>query len=136
MAVMVLKAAYCALNAVNESANLGKVELSVEVEDKDVTTFASQGWVEKVGGMASGELALGFKQDVASSEVDSRMWALLGQVVAFEVRLSNAAVGTSNPKYTGNVLVKSWNPIAGSVGDVAEVDVTWPTSGVVTRATS
>jgi hypothetical protein len=45
-------------------------------------------------------------------------------------------VGTSNPKYTGSVLIKSWNPIEGSVGDEASVGVSYPTSGAVTRATA
>jgi len=34
------------------------------------------------------------------------------------------------------VLINQWKPLSGSVGDVAEVEVTFPTSGVVTRATS
>jgi hypothetical protein len=42
-------------------------------------------------------------------------------------------VSTSNPSYSGSVLCKSWSPLNGSVGDVAEVEVQFPTSGVVTR---
>jgi hypothetical protein len=57
-------------------------------------------------------------------------------VVSFEVRASNAAVGTSNPKYTGSILINGWNPIQGSVGDEASVGVSYPTSGVVTRGTT
>lgn len=136
MAKMVLKAAYFALNAVDESANVSKVELVTEVEDKDVTTYASQGWVEYLGGLASGELGLTFKQDIAAAAVDARLWALFGTVTTFEVRLSNAVVSANNPKWTGSVLVKKLTPIAGGVGDVAEQDVSWPTSGVVTRATA
>jgi hypothetical protein len=45
-------------------------------------------------------------------------------------------VSTSNPKYTGNLLIKAWNPITGSVGDEASVSVSYPTSGAVTRATA
>jgi hypothetical protein len=133
---MVLKAAYLSLNGVDRSANASKTELAVEVEEKDVTTWASNGWKEVLGGLASGSLANTFKNDVFAAALDSAMWALLGSVVAFEVRASNAAVGTSNPKYTGNVLIKSWTPISGSPGDVNEASYTWPTSGVVTRATS
>lgn len=136
MPKMVLKASFASLNGVDLSAYTSKIELSAEVEEKDVTTFASGGWTELLGGLASGQLALGFKQDVAAAALDATMWPLFGTVVPFEVRLSNAAVGTGNPKYTGSVLVKEWQPIAGGVGDTAEMDVTYPTSGAVARATA
>jgi hypothetical protein len=32
--------------------------------------------------------------------------------------------------------VKQWNPVSGGVGDLAEVSVTYPTTGAVTRATA
>jgi hypothetical protein len=131
---MVLTASYLSLNGVDRSSSTSKIELATEVEEKDVTTFASLGWVELLGGLKSGSLSCGFKQDVADAALDDTMWALFGTVVPFEVRLSNAAVSANNPKYTGSVLIKEWKPIAGSVGDVAEVEVEFPTSGAVTRA--
>ncbi|WP_245786533.1 phage tail tube protein [Lentzea albida] len=131
---MVLTASYLSLNGVDRSSSTSKIELATEVEEKDVTTFASLGWVELLGGLKSGSLSCGFKQDVADSALDDTMWALFGTVVPFEVRLSNAAVSANNPKYTGSVLIKEWKPIGGSVGDVAEVEVEFPTSGAVTRA--
>jgi hypothetical protein len=134
MAKMTLKAAYLALNGVDRSSWTSSAELSMEVDEGDVTTYASQGWKEVLDGLASGELGIKFKQDVADNALDETMWALFGTVVSFEVRLSNAVVGASNPKYTGSVLVREWKPIAGDVGDVAEVDVTYPTSGIVSRA--
>lgn len=136
MAKMVLTAAYISLSGTDLSEYTRKVELSTEVEEKDVTTYASAGWKEVLGGLKGGELSLEFLQDVAATEIDSIMWPLLGTVVTFEVRLSQAAVGASNPKYTGSVLVKGWNPIEGSVGDEASVSVSYPTSGAVTRATA
>lgn len=134
MPLMVLKAAYLAINGVDRSANTSKCELTAEVEEKDVTTFASNGWKEVLGGIASGGLAVTFKNDVGVAALDSAMWALFGQVTTFEVRASNAVVGTSNPKYTGNVLIKNWTPVSGSPGDVNEASYTFPTSGAVSRA--
>lgn len=136
MAKMVLLAAFASINGTDLSAYTRKVELSTEVEDKDVTTYASLGWKEVRGGLKSGELGLEFLQDVAASQIDSIMWPLLGTVVPFVVRLDQAAVGTSNPQYSGSVLIKGWNPIEGSVGDEASVSVSYPTSGAVTRATA
>lgn len=136
MPKMVLLAEYVSLNGTDLTEYCRKAELSTEVEDKDVTTYASGGWKEVLGGLKSGELSLEFLQDVAATELDSIMWPLLGTVVSFSVRLSQAAVGTSNPSYSGSVLINGWNPIEGSVGDEASVSVGYPTSGAVTRATS
>ncbi|MFI6270734.1 hypothetical protein [Micromonospora zamorensis] len=136
MPKMVLKAAYVSINGTDLSSYASKAELKVEVDEQDVTTFASAGWTELLGGLSSGELSVGFKQDVAASALDATMWPLFGSVVPFEVRLTNSVVGTSNPKWTGNVLIKEWVPISGSVGDVAEMDLSFPTSGAVVRATA
>jgi len=136
MAHMVLLAEYVSIGGNDLSAHADKCEVSIEVEDKDATTFASLGWKEVLGGLKSGKLDASFKQDPAVGSLDSLMWPLLGTVVPFEVRLSNTARSTSNPSYTGNVLVTGWKPISGSVGDMASTDVSFPTSGAVSRLTA
>ncbi|MFJ8081964.1 phage tail tube protein [Streptomyces sp. NPDC096205] len=135
MAKMVLLAQYLSINGTVLNSYTKKAELTVEVEDKDVTNYASLGWKEVLGGLKSGELSVEFLQDFAASQLDSIMWPLLGTVVAFEVRADQAAVGTSNPKYSGSILIKGWNPIEGGVGDEATVSLSFPTSGAVARAT-
>jgi hypothetical protein len=133
---MVLTAAYIDINSNSLHSYGVKAQLAVEVDEKEVTNFSSAGWKEVLGGIKSGTLQLTFLQDVAAAAIDSIMWALLGTVVTFEVRLTQSAVGPSNPKYTGSVLVKSWTPLNGAVGDRAELDVSYPTSAAVTRATA
>lgn len=136
MAKMVLLAQFLSINSNTLNEYTRKAELTVEVEDKDVTNYASLGWKEVLGGIKSAELSCEFLQDVAATELDSIMWPLLGTVVPFVVRADQAAVGTSNPEYTGSILIKSWNPLEGAVGDEATVSVSFPTSGAVTRATA
>ncbi|MDT0306871.1 hypothetical protein RM780_07825 [Streptomyces sp. DSM 44917] len=136
MPMMVLTAQFLSINSVDLSSYTRKAELSVEVEDKDVTTYSSLGWKVVLGGLKSGELGIEFLQDVAAGQIDSIMWPLLGTVVPFSTRLTQDAVGTSNPAYSGNVLIKKWSPIEGGIGDEASVGVSYPTSGAVTRATS
>jgi hypothetical protein len=136
VAKMVLTAAYTNLNSNDLSSYCDKSELVVDVEDKETTTFGSSGWKEYLGGLKSGTLSLSFRQDVAASAIDSIVWPLLGTVVTFEVRNNSGTVTTSNPKWTGSVLINGWKPVNGSVGDVAEVDVSFPTTGAITRGTS
>ncbi|MCZ4099843.1 phage tail tube protein [Streptomyces sp. H39-C1] len=134
MPKMVLLAEFISIGGNDLSTYATKAEVAVEVEEKDVTTYGSLGWKEVLGGLKSGNIGLEFKQDFAATKLDSIMWPLLGTVVAFEARADQAVVGASNPKYTGSVLIKSWNPIQGKVGDEASTSVTYPTSGAVTRA--
>lgn len=138
MAKMVLKAAYVALSSVDYSAYANKIELKAEVEDKDVTTFGSSGWKESLAGLFKAGLAIGWKNDYGAAALDQALWALFiaGAAVTFEVRAVNTAASTSNPKYTGSVILTEWIPISGNVGDEASLDVTWPATGVVARATS
>ncbi|WP_329274778.1 phage tail tube protein [Streptomyces sp. NBC_01451] len=134
MAFMVLTTEYVSLNASDLSAYANKAELTVEVDEKDVTTYGSAGWKQVIGGLKSGGLSIEFKQDFAAAALDSILWPLFGTVVAFEVRPTSAAMGASNPKWTGSVLIKELKPISGGVGDEASQSVSFPTSGAVTRA--
>lgn len=136
MPLMVLKAAVLSIDGNDVTDNCSKMEVTAEVEEKDVTTFASEGWKAVLGGIASGSVATTLKNDLAVGALDSIMWDLFGQVVTWAARASTAAVGTSNPQYSGNMLVKAWTPISGSPGDVNESNYTYPTSGPVSRATS
>ncbi|XUL94308.1 hypothetical protein ACQ86D_33835 [Streptomyces galilaeus] len=133
---MVLLAEYLSINANVLNTFTKKAELSVEVEEKDVTNYASLGWKEVIGGLKSGELGCDFLNDFAAAQLDAIMWPLLGTVVPFEVRADQGARSTSNPAYTGSILINGWNPITGSVGDEASVSISFPTSGAVARATA
>lgn len=135
MAVMALTGMYVALNSTDLSSWAKKAELTVEVDEVDVTAFGDSGWKKVIGGLKSGTLAITANDDVAASQIDSILWPLLGTVVTFEVRATSSSVGASNPKYTGSVLVTS-HKLGGDIGSAAEKDVSLPTSGAVTRATS
>lgn len=113
-----------------------KVELTADFEEKDVTTFSSGGAKEVLGGLESGSIGLTFRNSHTAGELDEVMWSLRRSVVPFTVRADAAVVSSSNPQYSGNLLVNQWSPIAGSVGDVNELDVTFPLSGPLVRATS
>ncbi len=132
----VLLDAQLAINATDVTSWTAKVELEDEFEDKETTTFASGKAKEVLGGLESGSVGITFKNDYAAAALDSIMWALRRTVVVFTTRADAGAVTTSNPQYGGSILINKWTPISGSVGDVAEVDVTFPLSGPMTRVTA
>ncbi len=133
MAVFALISEFVSLAGVDQSANFKSATLTVDAAQLDTTDFASAGWVEVIGGLKSGTLALNVQDDVADGAIDDDLWAILGTVVAFEVRPTSAVVGTSNPKYTGSVLITG-HSIGGDVGSLAMKSLTFPTSGAIVRA--
>lgn len=135
MAVFAITSEYTALNGSDLSAYIKSSVLTVDVAALDTTDMGSSGWTDNIGGLKSGTLAINFQDDVAASAIDSILWPLLGTVVTFEVRATSSAVGTSNPKYTGSVLITQ-HSIGGAVGELAMKTLSFPTSGAVTRATS
>ena len=131
----VLTDAYISINANVLSDHGNKVEIPVKVDVKDATAFG-QTWKVKRGGLKDGNLNITFIQDYVAANLDEIMWALVGTVVTFEIRPTSGTVTTSNPKYTGSILINEWKPLVGKVGDLVEVDVSFETSGTVTRGTS
>lgn len=136
MALLSLQNAYILIGASDLSDHCSQVELEIEGDDLDATTFSTAGWSSKLGGLKSGTLNLTIKGDFAASNVDSILWGFFNTVQTFEIRPVNGARSTTNPAYTGNVLVNSLTPITGEVGDLVEFDLSWPTSGTVLRQTS
>ena len=137
MAKSVMLASMLMVGGTDLSAYCSRIEVSFEAESKDTTTFGSGGWHEELSGIKSGSVAVTFKQDVAAAALDSILFPFFGTIQTFEVRMNSGARSTSNPAYTGNLNIRQYNPIAGSVGDTAETGgLTWPLSGPPARQTS
>lgn len=137
MAKSVMLASMLIVGGTDISNYASRIELSFEAESKDTTTFGSGGWHEELSGIKSGTIAVTLKQDVAAAALDSILWPMFGTIQTFEARMANGARSTNNPAYTGNINVRQYNPISGSVGDTAETGgLTWPLSGAPSRVTT
>jgi hypothetical protein len=119
------------------SANCAQVTINLTAEEVDTTNFGSLGWKESTAGLKAGSVSFEWHQDYAAAALDSTFFPLLGTQVAFEIRpASTAAVGSANPKYSGTLVVTEYSPVDSAVGDLATFSTTWPTTGVVARATA
>lgn len=139
MAKSVITAEFVSVNS-NSLHSLGVVsscEMEIEGADVEVTNFASGGWEESLTGIFKGTVSISFFQDFAASGLDSIIWPLFiaRTPVPFELRPTTSAVGTGNPKFTGNLRINKWG-FKGKVGDSPTFDAQWPLTGAVTRATS
>jgi len=135
MARIVLTNAVVKINSVDLSDHVASVELAQEVEEVETTAFGDTART-RTGGLANNSLSLDFHQDFASASVDDTLNALVGGTASFEILPNGTAVGATNPKYTGTVLLTEWTPVSGAIGELATASVTWPISGAVTRATA
>lgn len=117
------------------SSSLTSVELNLEADDKDTTTFGS-GFRTRVGGLKQGTVRLNFLQDLAAGSVEATVYPLLGTISTVVIKPTSGTVSATNPSYTVPCLVTSVQPISASVGDIAVQQVSWVTSGSVVKATS
>lgn len=122
------------INGVDFSANLAQVELSIESDDVETTSFGSD-WRSRIGGLKQASLTLSFHSDFGAGSTDT-LFPLLNTLATVVIKPTSGTVSATNPTYTGTFLVNAYSPIAASVGDLATFDVTWPASGTVTRATA
>lgn len=123
------------LNATNLSTSLQSVELSLEADDLETTTFGTT-FRERISGLKSGSVTLSFFQDFAAASVDATLFPLFGSSGTFVITPTGTAVSATNPSYTFVALINNYTPFASSVGDIATLSVTLPISGTVTRATA
>lgn len=123
------------INGTNLSTALNSVELSIESDDLETTAFGGE-WRTRIGGLKNGSVTLSFLQDFGAGAVDATLYPLFNTLATVVVTPTSGTVNSTNPSYTAVCLVNQYMPFASSVGDIATLSVTWPTSGTVTRATA
>lgn len=136
MAIFALTNEFLSINGVDLSDHVKSATLTVSADQLDTTAMSSVGWKAAIAGLKAGTLAVTFNQDFAASNVDATLWAAFGTNVAFVVKPVNTTTSATNPSYSGTVVVVEHQPVSNSVGELAGVSVTLPTTGAVSRATS
>ena len=119
------------------------IDIGVDADEKEFTTFAAGGWKIKKTGLKSGMIAINFYQDFAASQVDALL-GLGGSLIPFagtgtyylDIKPTSAARAATNPSTVLQVVPVSYHPISGQVGDEAVVTIEYPTTGQVARLTS
>lgn len=135
MAVFVLKDAALTVNSVNLSAYVTSITLNYETDSVEVTAMGASGH-KFTGGLQNISLDVTLNQDFAASQVAATLDALIGSTTTVVVKPTSAAVGATNPSYTiSDAFLAATQPVAGSVGDLASMSVTF-TGGTLVKATS
>lgn len=136
MAAFALTYSYLSVASNDLSTYVRSIDLQVNGETVDVTAMSSTSWRSFVAGLRSWSIPVTLNTDVAASALDSILWPLYQTSVAIEIRATGAAVGTSNPKWTGSGILTPGSIFGGSTGDASSTSFTIVGSGALTRATS
>lgn len=125
------------LNGSDISSSCARAELVINSAEIDTTDFGSEGWTEVIGGLKSGTVSLDFHSDFGSGAVSALFQDLVGTIGTVTLIAANgtAASGTT-PQYTATVLINSFTPVSGAVGDLSTFSVSFPTTGAVSYATA
>lgn len=132
MAAYALTSQVTTINSVDWSQWLKSSTLTLDAASLDSTDFASAGWVEVIGGLKSGTLALTVNDSITDNEIDELLFALLGTVVTATVKATDAAISAANPEYQTSVLVTG-HSLGGGVGELASKSLSFPITGAVVR---
>lgn len=122
MASFVLKNAFVLINAVDLSDHVKQVTVNYSAELKDKTAMSMNSRA-KIAGLKDWSIDVQFFQDYAAAKVDATLFPIVGNQVAVEVRPDAGARSTTNPGFTGNGIIESYQAVAGTVGDEAMAPV-------------
>lgn len=137
MAKFVVTGTQVTVNGTDVSSSCARAELVINAAEVTTTDFGSGGWVEVIGGLKSGTVSLDFHSDFGVAGVSDLFADLVGTIGTVTIITANGtAASATTPKYTANVLINSFTPVAGAVGDLSTFSVSFPTSGAVAYATA
>lgn len=136
MAKYVVTGTHVTFNGTDISDACARAELVINSAEVETTDFGSAGWTEVIGGLKSGQVSFDFHNDFGSGGVSELFADLVGTIGTVTVNPVGSTASATNPTYTAEVLVTSFTPISGAVGDLATFSVTFPTTGEVAYATA
>tara|TARA_S200002703_G_scaffold60250_1_gene52154 strand:+ start:1804 stop:2223 length:420 start_codon:yes stop_codon:yes gene_type:complete len=139
MAKFVLSDASIVINSVDLSDHCTSVTFNYEAEAQENTVMGDTTRAN-LGGLLNYSVDVEFAQDYATNEVDATLFSIVGTSVTVVIKPTSDAVSTSNPSYTGSMMLQSYQPVSGTVGDRAVTSVNFVPgddgSTGITRATS
>ncbi len=134
-----------------ETVSFGGTDLSDHIEsctidvesDKVVSTnFGSAGWEENLGGIKRYTVNVTFQQDFSASDTYATVFgsasvvANLGTSLAWTAKPTSSATSTTNPIFSGNVIMTGGTLLGGGVGELAKTQTSFPGTGALVVATS
>lgn len=133
MARIAGKLANFSFNSVQIEDELNSIEMSVDVELPEVTSFGDVAGTF-VEGLPTSSFSVSGFFDGAASQGDATIFGRIGSgSAAFVFQPTGGAAGGSDPNYTGSAFVKSYK-IKAEVGGAVTYGAEFQVSGALARA--
>lgn len=139
MAKIVLTNAYVLLNGLYDVSDyVASISLAT-THDLIETTQMNDVYKTVIAGLGQNQVTFEFHQNYSDNGLEEIINGTslgnsnVGTAIPIEVRPINAPASANNPRYTFNAVISEWQPINGSVGDLATANVTWPISGPINK---
>lgn len=131
--------AFVSINSVDLSNHVKTLTINYSSAMLDASAMSNLTKVN-LAGLLDWSMTVEFVQDYAApaaGSVDSTLFPLVG-AAAFPiiVRPDSAAVGGTNPSFTGNAVLASYNPSSGAHGALALATATFQSAGTLARSTT
>ncbi len=134
MAAFVFKNAELLVNSNDLRCFARSVTVNMEVETPDATTICDDTRI-RLPGLNSWQIDVEFNTDFDTGGPDHKLFQLLG-TGPFTVSVKkdkDSAISFANPKFRGQAIPSSYNPIGGSVGEVSVNGVSFLSSGTLVK---
>jgi hypothetical protein len=135
MAVLVMTNPSITIAATDVSALTTSVTLNYEIDSLEVTAFGDTGH-KFTGGLQNVSVDVEMNQDYAATKTEATIYPLVGTTTTIVLIPVNTTVSATNPRYTiSNTYLAASNPVAGAVGELAKMSLTF-TGGTVVKTTT
>lgn len=136
MAVQVFTDAFITVAGTNLSSRCVAVAVDDGYDEIDAAAMSNTA-KNVIIGQRDQVIKASFLQDYAAGSTHVTLHAARGTAVAVVVRPTSAAVGSTNPQWSGTLLLPRYNPVGATVNDKQVVEVEFKTQGTaLTYATS
>ncbi len=135
MSKQVLKNVFFSFDGVDLSSEVEQLEIDYGADQVESTAMGNNTHVF-LGGLFNWPVTVTFRQDYAAAKVDATLFPKMGLTGAMIVRPDAGVVSATNPQFTGTMLLTSYPPVTGSVGDIAGATAEFVPAGDLSRATS
>ena len=122
------------VNGVDLSDHVRSITVESMAADIDVTCMGATA-KQHAQGLRDDKVTVKWAQDFAASSVDATLWPIFtgGTPVGATIKPTSATVG--NVVYSGSILLIGYQPLAGQVGALSEINTPFLCQGALTRAT-
>lgn len=135
MAAFAYTDATLSIGGTDLSDHVVSLGLNVDGEELDITAMGDS-WRDRIIGLKDWSIDVEFHQDFAASDTFWTLWNAHGTKPSTVVKPTSGAVSTTNPSFTGTPLINAFPILAGSVGSLSTISVSWNGGGSLAVATS